>query len=413
MVEENGIERTGDERKAEIARQISNVQMALAPTDIEVDTRRAIRLPLDQVPAIASALASLPETVRTTTSTISVPKLLTATDKSGNALDPSVLQSFNDGSGLMGSFRDSVKGFGQARLHVVGGDVIETSSTIPYDPTSLFVAAALVQINAKLDAIQETQEEMFEYLRQKDKAKQRGNLQTLSDTLSDYASNRDNGIWRGNTHMKVLDIRQDAEQSIIQMRAQIKGKLSKKGLVESRLTLGARLDDLCDAMREYQLAVYLYSFASFLEPMLSENFDEGYLRGVSAKIEARALDYRRLYTRCYDELKKSSDDTVDSALLGGVSFVGKSLGRAIAATPVGERTQIDEALIGAGKGVGRFNREQTDSLMARLRKAKSPEVGPFKSSVDEVNRLYNKPMRMFVDSESVYLLSKDEDETAA
>ena len=38
---------------------------------------------------------------------------------------------------------------------------------MPYDPTMLFMAAALAQINQKLDAIQDTVNEMFEYMRRK------------------------------------------------------------------------------------------------------------------------------------------------------------------------------------------------------------------------------------------------------
>ena len=37
----------------------------------------------------------------------------------------------------------------------------QVATTVPYDPTSLFMASALMEINKKLDAIQETQQEMF------------------------------------------------------------------------------------------------------------------------------------------------------------------------------------------------------------------------------------------------------------
>ena len=37
----------------------------------------------------------------------------------------------------------------------------QVATTVPYDPTSLFMASALMKSNKKLDAIQETQQEMF------------------------------------------------------------------------------------------------------------------------------------------------------------------------------------------------------------------------------------------------------------
>ena len=39
----------------------------------------------------------------------------------------------------MGSYRDATKGFGQARLHVVEGDIATSVTQVPYDPTALFM----------------------------------------------------------------------------------------------------------------------------------------------------------------------------------------------------------------------------------------------------------------------------------
>ena len=69
---------------------------------------------------------------RTVTNTVNVPMLLQPTDKFGNPLDPSILQSFKDGSGLMGSYRDAAKGFGQARFHVVEGDIATSVTQVPF-----------------------------------------------------------------------------------------------------------------------------------------------------------------------------------------------------------------------------------------------------------------------------------------
>ena len=107
-----------------------------------------------------------------------------------------VLQAFNDGSGIMGSYRDAAKGFGQARFHLAGPQASKVMTTVPYDPTALFMAAALMQINRKLDDIKQTQQEMFDYLKDKDRAKLRGNLDTLRDVLDNYRFNWDNETYK-------------------------------------------------------------------------------------------------------------------------------------------------------------------------------------------------------------------------
>ena len=275
---------------------------------------------------------------------------------------------------------------------------------MPYDPTMLFMAAALAQINQKLDAIQDTVNEMFEYMRQKDKAELRGNVKTLEDVLEAYRYNWNNDIWRKNAHMKVVDIKQESEQAIIHLRAQIRTKVNEKGPVELRLAVGGRLDEVLDRLKEYQLATYTYSFAAFLEPMLSENFDEANLNAIATKISDHGNEYRKLYTECYNAIEESSKASADAVVLGGVSAAFAGLGALIKQTPLGDLTPVDEALEEAGKGVGDFNEGQTRVLMEKLQHAKAPDILPFKRSLEAVNDLHNHPHQLATDGENAYLL---------
>lgn len=401
---------TDDGREELVAKQLASTKIHLALTQERADVSGAIKLPLERVPQLGIALASLPSTFRTVTNTVSVPMLLQPTDKFGNPLDPSILQSFKDGSGLMGSYRDAAKGFGQARFHVVEGDIAKSVTQVPYDPTSLFMAAAIAQINQKLDSIQDSVDEMFEYMRQRDKANMRGNLKTLADILNGYGLNYDKAVYMANAHMKVLDIKQASGQDMEHFRSQAQADLKKKGFIEVRDDVKRRLDQVLDYLKDYQLATYIHVFSLFLEPMLTQNFKPAKLADTAAKIEADSFAYRELYTECYDALEASAADTIDVALLGGIASAGKMLGRAIAATPIGEFTPIDEALEGAGESIGKFNDKQSEKLLEKLHQAKTPDVTPFKQSVKEIDTLYNRPAQIAVDAENVYILPAKQQE---
>lgn len=408
---DNEIESSTDDGREElVAKQLASTKIHLALTQERVDVSGAIKLPLDRIPQLGVAFASLPSMFRTVTNTVSVPTLLQATDKFGNPLDPSILYSFKDGSGLTGGYRDAVKGFGQARFHVVEGDIATSVTQVPYDPTSLFMAAAIAQINQKLDSIQESVDEMFEYMRQRDKANMRGNLKTLADILNGYGLNYGNATYMANTHMKVLDIKQSSAQDMELFRSQAQADLKKKGFIEVRDGLSRRLDKVLDYLKDCQLATYIHAFSLFLEPMLAQNFEPAKLADAAAKIEADSLAYRELYTECYNALEAGTADTVDSALLGGIASAGKLLGHAIAKTPVGEHTLIDEALEGAGEDIGRFNDRQSEKLLEKLHQAKTPDVAPFKQSVKEIDTLYNRPTQIAVDAENVYILPAEQQE---
>lgn len=393
-----------ESRESQVRRQLAETAIHLASTDIEVDVAGSFKLPLDQMASLGVGFGSLPTMFRSVTTTISAPTLLQATDKLGNPLDPAVLQRFSDGSGMLGSFRDAATGFGQARLHQIDPGTIQSVATMPYDPTMLFMAAALAQINQKLDAIQDTVNEMFEYMRLKDKAELRGNVKTLEDVLEAYRYNWNNDIWRKNAHMKVVDIKQESEKAIIHLRAQIRAKMGEKGPVELRFAVGGRLDKVLDRLKEYQLATYTYSFAAFLEPMLSENFDEANLNAIAAKISNHGNEYRKLYTECYNAIEESSKASADAVALRGASAAFAGLGAFVKQTPLGERASVDETFEKAARGVGSFNEGQTRSLMEKLLHAKAPNVLPFKQSLEVVNDLHNHPYQLAADGENVYLL---------
>ena len=122
---------------------------------------------------------------------------------------------------------------------------------MPYNPTMLFMAAAIAQINQKLDSIQASVDEMLEYMRQRDKADMRGNLKTLTDIINNYGLNYGNAMYMSNAHMKVLDIKQKAQQDMEFNRNQAESKLEKKTPLEIRGAIDKRLESVIDYLKEY------------------------------------------------------------------------------------------------------------------------------------------------------------------
>ncbi|MEI3376402.1 MAG: hypothetical protein V8R08_00935 [Coriobacteriales bacterium] len=387
-----------------VREQLANFDLCLASTDIEVKTDNAIKLPLDSISALGVGLSSLPAAFRSVTTTISMPTLFRVTDKKGAPIGPEKLNHVGKESAKIGSYLNSDKHLAQARLHPVDPDTIQSVATMPYDPTALFMAAALAQINQKLDSIQQTVSELFEYVRQKDKAELRGDVKTLKDILDAYRHNWNNKVWRCNAHMKVMDIKQESAKAIIHLRAQIRGKLDDKKSMETRSAVDARLDEVLDRLKEYQIATYLYAFASFLEPMLSENFDEDNLGAISARIRDYGNEYRELYTDCYNAIEENSKSSLDSIALDGLAGAFAELGSFLEKTPVGSHTSVDERFDAAGKGIEHFNEEQNRNLVEKLHSAKVPDVLPFQQSLEAINTLYNRPHQIAADNENVYIL---------
>lgn len=302
------------------------------------------------------------------------------------------LASFKDGTGFLGAALDETGIAGQARLNPPA-----------CNPTMLLVAATLAGIDKKLDAIQETQREMLDFIVQREKSALKGDLDFLMDIYNHYKYNWNNERYKTANHIKALDVRQNAGRMMDFYREQIRKHIRKKPLLHSDQDVKKQLDQVEDAFREYQLALYLYGFGYFLEILLQENFDAAYLASVSGKVEEAAFGYRELYSLAYEQIEGYTKTSLQAKLVGGLSVVNRIAGETIAKIPVISRSQIDETLIEAGEKLDNFKEQRVTSAMQKLVERQSGCVRPFIDQIDMVNRLYNQPMTLIFNDENIYL----------
>lgn len=302
------------------------------------------------------------------------------------------LAAFKDGSGFLGTALDEAGIAGQAHLH-----------PLVCDPTMLLVAATLANIDKKLDAIRETQQQMLDFIVQKEKSALKGDLDFLMDIYNHYKYNWDNERYKTANHIKALDVRQNAGRMMDFYREQIRKYIRKKPLLHSDQDAKKQLDQVEDAFREYQLALYLYGFGYFLEILLQENFDAAYLTSVSEKVEEAAFGYRELYSMAYEQIEGYTKTSLQTRLVGGLSAVNRIAGETIAKIPVISRSQIDETLIEAGEKLDNFKEQRVTSAMQKLVERQSGCVRPFIDGIHMVNRIYNQPMTLIFNGETVYL----------
>lgn len=290
----------------------------------------------------------------------------------------------------------------QTSTGMVGGGQAQMTP-LACDPTMIFMAAALANIEKKLDAIQDMQKEMMDFLVQKEKSDLKGNLNFLFDVFNNYKYNWKNEMYKNSNHIKVLDIRQEAEKKIAFYREQIIAKVNKKSFIHSDQTVNKQLQSVQDQFKDYQLALYLLGFSSFLEVMLLGNFDADYLTGISDKLEKYSLKYRELYTKCYDEIESYSSTSVQSSILKGVAKASTSVGKFVEKIPVISKGQADEALIAAGDKLDELNDGKLRKQMQSLIEHQSNSIRPFIENIDTVNELCNKPVQLLVDKDNLYI----------
>ena len=381
-------------RRNELVKAMTATELALPVVQEELAVQTYSKIPLSRITALGTGLEPVAAAVQQVVSGgQAVSGYYKVTIPAGTHL-----ASFKDGTGFLGTAMGDAGIAGQARLN-----------PLVCDPTMLLVAATLANIDKKLDAIQETQQEMLDFIVQKEKSKLKGDLDFLMDIYNNYKYNWNSEKYKLANHVKVLDIRQNAGHMIDFYREQIQKRISKKAFLHSDQDVKKQLAQVQDEFKEYQLAMYLYGFGYFLEVLLQENFDAGYLEAISKKVEDMSFQYRELYSLAYEQIEGYTKSTLQSKLVGGLSAMNRVAGETIAKIPVISKSQIDETLIGAGEKLGAYKERKVTSTMHKLVDRQSSCVRPFIENIDMVNRMYNKPMTLVFNEETLYLATAGAD----
>lgn len=281
-----------------------------------------------------------------------------------------------------------------------------SAPTLQIDPAVMMMAVALATVNKRLDGIEAAQRDIIEFLQAKEKAALKGNLAVLQEILEEYKFNWDNDKYKNNKHIQVQEIKRDAEKSIMLCRDLIEKKAKKAGFLHIDRDVRAKLDKLMQEFKDYELAIYLFSFSSFLEIMLLENFDSGYLDSVVQRISLYLEQYKGLFDACRQQLEGDSKSSVQSYVLKGVAGINRAMGSVISKIPKIKDGQADEALIASGNKVDSYNDSRAATILKDFCMSSQgllDKILPFIDNINSINALYNKEPELLFTEDAIYV----------
>ncbi|CAN7532435.1 hypothetical protein [Rossellomorea sp. LjRoot5] len=382
------------ERKSEIVKAMTDVEYYPSIIEEQICVANYTKLPLSQVSTLGTAFEPL---------TVAFRKVINGGAAKSGLYQVTIpkgahLAKFKNGSGYLGSVlkENGAVGGGQAVLN-----------PLVFNPTMLFMATTLATIDKKLANIQEIQLEILDFLVQKERSDLRGDLNFLTDVLNKYKYNWNNDKYIDSNYNIVLSILQGAERKIELYREQIttKIKINKKSLFHGDQWVRKQLDEIYSVFKDYQLALYLYSFSSFLEVILLENFKAEYLDGISKKIEDYSLKYSELSTECYDQIKEHAQSSLQSKMYKGSINVSRGIGGHLAKDrDIKKIIGMTTVLFSDKLEKNRSERtEQTMKDFKQLIEKQSDYIRPFVENINTVNKLYNQPIELIFDKENIYI----------
>lgn len=385
------IAKLDESRKKEIVKQATELDFYSAvPTD-ELALKGRTKIPLTEITTMGVAFQPLVSGIQEIiTGGEAVSGLYMVTVPQG-----AQLVKFKDGRGLMGSITrgNNAVGGGQAVLKKLG--------FTPEMAADMAMAASLFGIECKLNQIQKSQDELIEFVQEKDRYMLKGSLYFLMDMLSNFKFNYGNEKYINTNHNKVLDIKEGAEQSILLYSELIKKKVEDTSFMHIDSSVKDKIKKLQGFFKSYQIALYNYAFSSFLDVVLLGNFNKDFLDAIIGKIDKYSFEYRDIYTLAYNKIEEFNDSSVGTLFLKGIakssSFVGENVGK------VKKLDKIGYKLNSAGKIIENINDDKKDDILNRVISNKTNYALPFINAIRYISNVYNNELKIVVSEDSVYI----------
>ncbi len=321
--------------------------------------------------------------------------LYAATDKAGNPIELTT-KVHGENNRFIGSRIENGK-TAQTRFSPVSVEDLDGKPSVAFDPMTALIAAEMMYIAHEVDVIKQQQEDMFRYLLVEKRAELEGSLSFLIKVMNDYKDNYQNKVYKTSMHIKVLDIKQQAEQTLNASKKHIESFFKKKKDDFGRLS---------SFYQNYQIALYLYAFSSFTEVVVLENFASDYLAKISERIEDFATDYLTVYTDGYNYLKARSESAPQSVIMEIGAKAGKKIGEGIAKTPVGDKTSIDEKVISGSEKLEAFRELSVEKHLEEFCNYRETRIQNFIQLFAALDTVFNGNAVLF-DSANMYIPKLD------
>ena len=283
-----------------------------------------------------------------------------------------------------------------------------SSSTMSINPYILLITIAITMINKKLDSIKNLQMSILEYLKLQEEAKIKGNIKALQEISEEYRYNTDNEKYKVNKHILVQEIRRDSEQSIIFAKELIVRKMVETKKIHIDKNIVNKIEEVERIFKNYQLAVYQFSYSAFLEIMLLENFEPSYLNMIYEKIMEYIKSYKAMRKECLERLYNDFESSIESATIKVASTITKGIGKIVSKIPVVKEGQFDEKLLETSIKINKYNERRIDKNLDNFIQQQEDCALVFAHNIKIINTLFNEELNVLFDIENLYILPTKE-----
>lgn len=229
----------------------------------------------------------------------------------------------------------------------------------------------------------------------------KGSLYFLLDILNNYKYNFNNEKYTETNHIKILDIKESAEQSILLYSNMIKKLVDNKAFIHIDNSVKDKLKKLQGFFKNYQIALYNYAFSSFLDVILLGNFESDFLDSIIAKIDKYSIEFRETYTMAYNRIEEYTDTAIDVMFIKEAGVAASKIGKGLSTK--NKLDKVGDKFNDAAKFLNQINIDRKEEKMDQVISNRTNYALPFKESIEFIKRIFNSEFDIIIGSDGIYI----------
>lgn len=366
-----------------------------------LDEKKQMSVPIAELATLGAGVASLIPAFNTVTTnmTISADGLYRVV----NQATGDVLKMAKNGD-YWGALKTAEGGSKMARLAKADSITATSQSVAAINPATLMMAVALYSIEKRLGEIEDTQRKMLSLLKIEDESGIEGDLETLTELITNYKHNWDNPVYVQNSHKMVMDLKRSARRNMNSYQRKIEELLASTNMLVASGTVESSLKELENRFKYYRISLYTYALAAMMEIMLGGNFKEEYINSIKGEISNLSTDYRDLFEKgsCY--LEELSNSQVEVNVLSGIGAASEAIGKLIGSIPIVKEGPVDEFLQDEGTRLKESATGMKTEALHRFAALSNPGTSVFIDKMEDLIQIYNHTEHICFDDKRIYLV---------
>lgn len=367
-----------------------------------IHNNKTLSVPIAELSTLGAGISSLIPAFNTVTQTTSI-----ATDglyRVANSAAGDFLKQAKDGT-YWGAMKTATGRSKMAKFAEVGPLNATTQTVAAFNPGTMLMAAALYSIEKNLDEIKKTQKKIMSFLEIENESQIEADLESLMSIVSNYKYNWDNKLSIASSHKLVIDIKNRARKNMNVYQKKVTDSLSSKQYVVAQGKINAFLSELEKKFKYYRLSLYIFSLASLIEIMLSENYREDYICRIKKEVKTMSDTYRMQFTKASLYLEKMANIGIETNIVKGIGTAGNTLGKFIGNIPLIKEGPVDEFLQDKGSHLQRNAMKIEQKAIRSFATLGNPETSVFEDRMDDMIQIFNHTSQICFDQEKIYLMT--------